>query len=358
MKKTIFFLTTFLTITIVKAQAIDDTVVVDNITYTVTNTSPYEVEVSGFSDLDAVPSTITIPTSVTVATQSCSVVAVGLGAFSCNTASNKGAGDARNNGLTEVTLPPSVLTLKDHSFRDNGALTKINMNYLTSTGSNVFPNCKALSDIGVLSNLIDLGQYTFSYCIGLTETIEMPIVETIGNGAISGTKNAYEAGGIKYINIPNSVTSIGTILLGRLWDLKEVQVNWATPLDNVESANFFRTLDLSTITLYVPAGTKAAYEAHAVWGLFPDANIVEGSPLGLKSVKELKALIYPNPTSNNVFIQAETQKDIDLSIYDLTGKKLLSTKGKQVDFSNLTQGIYILKGKSEDGEFTKRIVKQ
>ena len=136
------------------------------------------------------------------------------------------------------------------------------------------------------------------------------------------------------------------------------QVNWATPLDNINSANFFRNLDLSKITLYVPVGTKAAYEAHAVWGLFPDANIVEGSPLGLKNIKELKALIYPNPSSGYVYVQTETQKDLNLTIYDLTGKELLSTKGKQIDFSNLSQGIYILKGKTEEGEFTKRIVKQ
>ncbi|WP_339884951.1 leucine-rich repeat domain-containing protein [Polaribacter vadi] len=357
MKKTLLFLTIFLTVSIVKAQAIDDTVVVDNITYTVINTSPYEVEVSGFSDLDAASASITIPSSVTINATSCSVVAIGTGAFSANSAANKGAGDERNKALTTVSLPSSVLTLKDHAFRDNGSLTTINMNYLTSTAGNIFANCKALSDIGVLSNMKDLGKYTFSYCIGLTETIDMPVVETIGDGAISGTKGTYEAGGIKYINIPSSVTSIGTIFLGRLWDITKVQVNWSTPLDNVNSANFFRNLDLSTINLYVPTGTKAAYQAHAVWGLFPEANIIEGT-LGLKNIEVLSASVFPNPTSGNVFIHTETQKDIDLTIYDLNGKALINTRGKQIDLSNLSKGIYILKGETENSAFTKRIIKQ
>jgi hypothetical protein len=358
MKKTLLFLAIFLTISIVKAQAIDDTVVVDNITYTVTNTSPYEAEVSGFSDLDAAAASITIPSSVTISSTPCSVVAVGLGAFSANSDAKKGSGDVRNKALTTVSLPSSVLTLKDHAFRDNGALTTINMNYLTSTGGNVFPNCKGLSNIGVLSNLKVLGKYTFSYCIGLTETIEMPVVETIGDGAISGVKGAYEAGGIKYINIPSSVTSIGTIFLGRLWDVTKVQVNWATPLSSAKLAtNFFRNRDLSNIILYVPTGTKAAYEAHAVWGLFPDANIIEGT-LGVKNIEVLNASVFPNPTSGNVFIHAETQKSISLSVYDLNGKALLSTKGTQIDLSNLSQGIYILKGQTEDRAFTRRIIKQ
>ena len=110
MKKTLLFLAIFLTASIVKAQAIDDTIVVDNITYTVTNTSPYEAEVSGFSDLDAAAASITIPSTVTISSTSCSVVAVGLGAFSANSAANKGAGDVRNKALTTVSLPSSVLT--------------------------------------------------------------------------------------------------------------------------------------------------------------------------------------------------------------------------------------------------------
>ena len=232
------------------------------------------------------------------------------------------------------------------------------MNYLTSTAGNIFANCTALSDIGVLSNMKDLGKYTFSKCLGLTETIEMPIVETIGDGAISATDGTYKAGGIQNINIPSSVTSIGAIFLGRLWDLKKVQVNWATPLSSDKLAtNFFRNLDLSTINLYVPTGTKTAYENHAVWGLFPDANIIEGT-LGVKNIKVLSASVFPNPTSGNVFVQTETQKNINLTIYDLNGKALLSTKGKQIDFTNLSQGIYILKGTSEDRAFTRRIIKQ
>lgn len=357
MKKTLLFLTILLATSLINAQAIDDTVVVDNITYTVINTAPYEVEVSGFADLDAASASITIPSTVTISSTSCSVVSVGLGAFSANAAANKGAGDTRNTTLTTVSLPSSVLTLKDHAFRDNANLTTINMNYLTSTEGNIFANCTSLSNIGVLSNMKDLGKYTFSKCLGLTETIEMPVVETIGDGAISATNGTYQAGGIQSINIPSSVTNIGTIFLGRLWDLKKVQVNWSTPLENVSSTNFFRSLDLSTITLYVPTGTKTDYEKHAVWGLFPNENIVEGT-LNIKNVEQLNAQIYPNPTSGNVFVHTESQENMNLTIYDLNGKALLNTKGKQIDLSKLSEGIYILKGKTINSAFIKRIIKQ
>jgi hypothetical protein len=335
MKKTLLFLTAFFTLTLANAQF-----TVDNIEYTITTGT--DVEVTG-----STLATINIPAQVVNASNTYDVVAIGASAFENNTT------------VTNVVLPISVTILKSKAFKNASNLAAINLQNIIETENAIFVNCVNLESIGgSLDNLLTLGDYTFNRCLKLT-SIKIPVLTSFGTGAIyNSTNNTYFAGSITNINIPSSVTSIGSIFLGRLWDLTKVQVNWATPLDNINSANFFRNLDLSKITLYVPVGTKAAYEAHAVWGLFPDANIVEGSPLGLKNIKELKALIYPNPSSGYVYVQTETQKDLNLTIYDLTGKELLSTKGKQIDFSNLSQGIYILKGKTEEGEFTKRIVKQ
>ena len=52
-----------------------------------------------------------------------------------------------------------------------------------------------------------------------------------------------------------------------------------------------------------------------------------------------RLLIYPNP-SNNIF---KLSKIIKYSIYDITGRLILSKKGKTIDLSNQEKGIYFLR---------------
>jgi hypothetical protein len=58
--------------------------------------------------------------------------------------------------------------------------------------------------------------------------------------------------------------------------------------------------------------------------------------------KNLKAKIYPNPTSDNFSIEMNNEiKSVE--IYSLQGQKVLSSKDKNVNVSNLSKGIYLVK---------------
>jgi hypothetical protein len=58
--------------------------------------------------------------------------------------------------------------------------------------------------------------------------------------------------------------------------------------------------------------------------------------------KNLKASIYPNPTSNNFTIEIEN--DIkSVEIYSLQGQKIKTTSNKTIDVSNLSKGVYFVK---------------
>lgn len=265
----------FLMATSALAQTLGDTMVVNNIVYTVSSTDPMEVEVDGFYNLDMVDSALVIPAMVTDpdSTFEYSVVAVGLGAFSCNSAANKGTGDVRNSGIVSVVLPETVDSLGQHAFRDNPNLVSINMDNIVVTSGNLFANCSALSDIGSLAKLTTMGAYTFVFCHSL-QAIEAPALVTIEDG------NIYDMDGITSFNIPGTVTSIGSLFLGRNALLNKVTVNWVdTASVTINPTNFFRDTDLSAggVTLRVPVGTKAMYEANTLWGQIPDANIGEQS---------------------------------------------------------------------------------
>jgi hypothetical protein len=51
--------------------------------------------------------------------------------------------------------------------------------------------------------------------------------------------------------------------------------------------------------------------------------------------------IFPNPTANRVYIQAENVLQAEL--FDLRGRKIKTTNQKQIDLSDITSGTFILK---------------
>lgn len=60
------------------------------------------------------------------------------------------------------------------------------------------------------------------------------------------------------------------------------------------------------------------------------------------NMKSLKASIYPNPTSNNFTIEMENDVK-SIEIYSLQGQKVLTTTNKNVNVSNLSKGIYLIR---------------
>jgi hypothetical protein len=77
------------------------------------------------------------------------------------------------------------------------------------------------------------------------------------------------------ITIPSSVTFMDENVFYACRNLAGVTVGWTTPPSISISDNIFKDVPLNTATLYVPAGTKAAYQAAPVWKNF--GSIVEDS---------------------------------------------------------------------------------
>jgi hypothetical protein len=96
----------------------------------------------------------------------------------------------------------------------------------------------------------------FYCCTGLTSMSLSNSVTDIVQGAFWGCSN------LTSVLIPASVTHIGAYLFWSCTSLKQVEVQWPTPLPISE---IFNDVDLKSATLYVPAGTKALYQAAAVW---------------------------------------------------------------------------------------------
>ena len=68
--------------------------------------------------------------------------------------------------------------------------------------------------------------------------------------------------------------------------------------------------------------------------------------------------IYPNPAKDQLFIETEMAVE-EISVYDVYGRQQSTVNGQQsIDISNLSNGIYFVKIKSENNEVVKRFIKK
>ena len=84
-----------------------------------------------------------------------------------------------------------------------------------------------------------------------------------------------------------------------------------------------------------------------------------GATLTLESISPAASSIYvyPNPTANRVYIQAENLTKAEL--IDLMGRKVKTTKQDQIDLSNISSGSYILQVTTQNNTTeTFKIIKQ
>ena len=148
------------------------------------------------------------------------------------------------NYSEEVVIPASVQY-------------KGNTYSVTSIGDYAFEGCSGLTSIEIPNSVTSIGDWAFSGCSGLT-SIEIPnSVTSIGTWAFC------DCSGLTSIEISNSVTSIGTRAFRNCSGLTSVTC-LAESVPTINS-NAFDKSPISSATLYVPVGSKAAYEAADVW---------------------------------------------------------------------------------------------
>ena len=166
---------------------------------------------------------------------------------------------------------------------------------------------------------------------------------------------AFENCSLTSITIPSSVTSIGDHAFISCDSLKSIYVYSITPVNLTNIPGVFTDVPTSICTLYVPAGSKAAYEAANQWNAF--THIVEMDATAIKAVSEDEITLSPNPT--NTTFSINNRGLANLAVYNLQGNLVLQTmvQTKEViPISYLTAGIYIVKIITGTTAVTKRLV--
>jgi|GEM_PF-964289 len=143
---------------------------------------------------------------------------------------------------------------------------------VTSIANDAFSGCNGLTgNLTLPDSLITIGNNAFLTCTGFTGDLTIPnTVTSIGSSAFS-----YCTGFDGKLTIPNSVSSIAAGAFYSCSGLTSIYAYAPIPINLSSSTSVFNNINKTTCTLYVPNGSKAAYQVANQWQDF--MNIVEMS---------------------------------------------------------------------------------
>jgi hypothetical protein len=132
--------------------------------------------------------------------------------------------------------------------------------------------------------------------------------------------------------------------------------------DNPPTLNQYYTIDRSTALVYFRTDNDLTASGFKIYWNVNDSGVSINEPVG--NMTNLS--VYPNPSTDYLMVDLTTSSDetIQLSLYDLLGKKVYSTTPvevignyiEKIDVNNLAKGIYMLRVATITGNTTKKVV--
>lgn len=185
------------------------------------------------------------------------------------------------NSLREISLPKTITEIGNCAFA-LGLITKVSVpDGVRVIGQQAFYDCDRLTEFNMPESLVSIGNYAFAYCLGLTK-----------------------------ISLPKGLTGIGKNAFTGSTNIRSVfsSVYAPFPITNKTFAVYDKA------TLYVPVGTKVAYQNTECWNMF-------------QSIEEYSPTLVGTVSNKN---------EDKCEVYDLLGRKLNGSK---------KAGLYIVNGR-------------
>jgi len=235
-------------------------------------------------------------------------------------------------------IPSSVTSIVSYAFASCSGLTSLSIpTTVTSIGSNVFQSCNGLTSITIPSSVTSIADGVFKGCSGLTSITIPSSVTSIGGSSFNSCTS------LTSITIPSSVTSITTGAFYNCTGLTSIYANRTTPVDLSSSVMAFGNVNMTTCTLYVPIGSKAAYLAAVQWKDF--TNIVE-TTTAVPTLSTSNVKVY---TAQSSILVEGTLMGETVSVYGLNGIQLkcVKSQGERVTIPVSFKGVYLVKTQYE-----------
>jgi hypothetical protein len=181
-----------------------------------------------------------------------------------------------------------------------------------------------------------------------------------GDNAVSRSASAITAGDNSSVSRVYSTTALlsgftGTLtfsyLDGELNDIEETDLVLELQADDDSWTSYTGTVDETNNTVSYTFTDAVSFKA--VTASAAGATLtIEDLSSAISSI-----YVYPNPTANRIYIQAENITKA--ALFDLMGRRVHSTNQDQIDLSNISSGSYILQVTTQNNTTqTFKIIKQ
>jgi hypothetical protein len=150
--------------------------------------------------------------------------------------------------------------------------------------------------------------------------------------------------------ITAAITPSLTMVCSNSVSLTPAGANTSTIFSNYNKPGMY------TITSMTIGGVSPTVTTVSGFSVSPDFCLVMNT-----SENELgsELSVYPNPSNEKMFIQADGVNVTEVRLYDIDGRKVLQCSAVQeIDLSALQHGIYLLKIETDKGVLTKKIIKE
>lgn len=208
---------------------------------------PIQLNDNNQAKLTTYVGSVTIPETFTVDGKTYRVTSVDEMAF------------ANNTTLTKLTLPETITTFGQGAFANCSAMTAVNIPAaIQEIPSACFAQCKKMAAFTLPEQVKAIGNLAFANCAKASKIVLNEGITTIGERAFLGCSS------VKEITLPSTVSKMGGNAFYRASKLTKVHVKATTPPALQDSLGDY----VSKATLYVPTGSKSAYEADKLWSKF------------------------------------------------------------------------------------------
>ena len=165
------------------------------------------------------------------------------------------------SNIENVIIKPNVTSIGERAFQGCNKLKNIDIpNSVTSIGQSAFLNCSALNSVDIPNSVTAIGPAAFFKCFGLNN-INIP-----NNMSSLQDYIFYGCSGLTEIIIPANISSIGIQAFYSCTSLKSFTSLAAVPPTVLTNA--FSAVDLSLVTLFVPANSLQRYGSKTEWKEF------------------------------------------------------------------------------------------
>lgn len=172
--------------------------------------------------------------------------------------------------------------------------------------------------------------------------------------ALYGNKYFHDLYGSNFLSNPIHVTTLDSNLNATCTTVNTNSIS-ALSYGNFMTPNMWDdqiTNDASSYIDFFPTVT-------AIANFSINPNYCLSVDLKSPQPKEPSIEIFPNPANHTLIINTTESEIIEATIFDIAGKKVLSAGNQEkIDVSKLDSGIYFIKIKTDQGEFSLKFIKE